>query len=39
VSASASAFAAVARAEKGLADAKASATASREAALTPELKA
>ena len=39
VSASASASAAIARAEQGLVDAQASATASREAALTPELKA
>ena len=38
-SASASASAAVARAEKGIADANARATASREAALTPELRA
>ena len=39
VSASASASAAIARAEKGIVDANASATASREAALTPELRA
>ena len=39
VSASASASAAIARAEKGIADVNASATASREAALTPELRA
>ncbi len=39
VSASASASAAIARAEQGLVDAQASATASREAALPPELKA
>ena len=38
-SASASASAAIARAEKGIVDANASATASREAALTPELRA
>ena len=38
-SASASASAAIARAEKGIADANARATASREAALTPELRA